>query len=116
MSHESTAEAAAATAAAATVANKVTIGGASVTGLGWLTSNEFLGLSGFLIAVASLLIGWYYKRETKKLQLLDDERKRREYEGREAERQVRIEFMRKTGIPLHPPKEDTDFGALEMQE
>lgn len=117
MNHEpSTETAAAATATVAAVANKVTLGSAGVTGVAWLTSNEFLGLSGFIIALASLVIGWYYKRETKKLQLLDDERKRKDYEGREAERQVRIEVMRKTGIPMHPPKEDTGFGVLEAQE
>ena len=116
MNHESTTEAAAATAAVATAANKVTIGGAGVTGLAWLTSNEFLGLAGFVIALASLLIGWYYKRETKKLQLLDDERKQRESDGREAERQVRIDYMRRTGVPLYPPKDDAGFGVMEAQE
>ena len=117
MTHEqSTEAAAAATATVAAAANKVTLGSAGITGFAWLTSNEFLGLSGFIIALASLIIGWYYKRETKKLQLLDDARKQREQEGREAERKIRIEVMQKTGIPMHPPKQDTDFGALEVQD
>ena len=112
----STEAAAAATAAVATAANKVTLGSAGVAGLGWLTSSEFLALSGVLFGLVSLLVGWYYKRETKKLQLLNQARKDREQAGRDEERKIRIEVMRKTGIPMHPPKEDTDFGVLEEGE
>lgn len=112
----STEAAAAATATAATLANKVTLGSAGVAGLGWLTSTEFLGVSGVLIALISCLIGWYYKRETKKLQLADQARKDREQAGKDAEREIRIEVMKKTGIPMYPPKEDTDFGVLEADQ
>lgn len=47
----------------AAVGQKVTVGGASATGLGWFFSNEFLGLAGLLIAIAGLLVNVYFKRK-----------------------------------------------------
>lgn len=49
------------------VADKVTVGG-GIAGLwGWLTSNNVLGLIGVLIALAGLLVNWYYKHKHYKL-------------------------------------------------
>ncbi len=47
--------------------------GAGLTGFGWLTSNEFLGLVGAVVAVAGLAITWYYKREANRRQALEHE-------------------------------------------
>lgn len=117
MNNETSSEvAAAATAGLAATANKVTLGSAGLAGLGWVFSNEFMGLMGVLIALSSALVSIYYKRETKKLQLKEDARKEREQAGRDRERDERIAFMRSTGIPISPPKQDTDFGVLESEQ
>ncbi|MDZ7863019.1 holin [Acidovorax sp.] len=43
--------------------SKTIAAGAGLTSFGWITSNEFLGLVGAIVAVAGLAITWYYKRE-----------------------------------------------------
>lgn len=43
--------------------SKTIVTGAGLTSFGWITSNEFLGLVGAIVAVAGLAITWYYKRE-----------------------------------------------------
>lgn len=43
--------------------SKTIVTGAGLTSFGWITSNEFLGLVGAVVAVAGLVITWYYKRE-----------------------------------------------------
>lgn len=43
--------------------SKTIVTGAGLTSFGWITSNEFLGLVGAIVAVAGLVITWYYKRE-----------------------------------------------------
>ena len=48
---------------AAALANKTTIAGSSLAGIGWLTSNEVYGLVGAAVAVIGLLVTWHYKRE-----------------------------------------------------
>jgi hypothetical protein len=70
--------------------------GASLTGFGWLTSNEFFGLVGALVAVMGLAITWYYKREANR-------RHAREHE-------LRMELLRRGRRP------DTDLGELGADE
>jgi uncharacterized membrane protein len=43
--------------------SKTIVTGAGLTSFGWITSNEFLGLVGAVVAIAGLVITWYYKRE-----------------------------------------------------
>ncbi len=82
-----------------------TIGvGASLTGFGWLTSNEFLGLVGAMVAIIGLFISWHYKREAKKIkreaflaELAIAERKDARHER---EHQMRMHIMQTTGIPV----------------
>lgn len=83
---------------------KTIAAGASLTSYGWLTSNEFLGLVGAIVAIVGLLISWHYKREAKKIKreafsierdlaLRNDARKEREH-------QMRMQLMQNTGIPV----------------
>ncbi len=64
----------------------------------------YVGAAG---AVIGLLITWYYKREA-------NGRQAKEYERRESERQMRMDVMRATGVPVF--HEDTDLGRLEVDE
>ncbi len=48
-------------AAASAVASKTTYGGAATSVLGWLLSSEFTVVVGIVVAVAGLLVNWYYK-------------------------------------------------------
>ena len=52
----------AASSAAPEVAPRVTTGGASAAALGWVLSNEVLGVMGVLIAVAGWMTTWFYRR------------------------------------------------------
>lgn len=56
----------AASSAAQEVAPRVTTGGASAAALGWVLSNEVLGVIGVLIALAGWLTTWYYRRRDDK--------------------------------------------------
>jgi hypothetical protein len=56
----------AASSAAPEVAPRVTTGGASAAALGWVLSNEVLGVIGVLIALAGWLTTWYYRRRDDK--------------------------------------------------
>lgn len=52
---------------ATTVADKVTITGASTGVVGWIMNNNVLGLIGVCIALAGFLVNWYYKHKHYKL-------------------------------------------------
>lgn len=81
----------AASSAAPEVAPRVTTGGASAAALGWVLSNEVLGVIGVLIALAGWLTTWYYRRR-------DDKR---------AEQLHRVKMRRlQAGL-------DTDSGGLD---
>lgn len=58
----------------AAVGQKTTVAGASVTGAGWVFSNEFLGLAGLLVAVAGLLVNIYFRWK-------EDRRQQRKHEA-----------------------------------
>lgn len=72
--------------------NKATLTAVATTLWAWMTSNEFLGFSGFLIAIAGLVVTWYYKREANKRQAAESALRM------ERER-LRIGLMRATGQP-----------------
>lgn len=74
--------AASAASAAGAVASKVMYGGAWTGGLGFLLSNEFLGLIGVLVAVAGFLVNWADKRRSHALRLAEDRRQQIEHEAR----------------------------------
>lgn len=97
--------------AVASVASKSTWAGALVGFVGWLTSNQGVGLIGVLVAVGGLMINWHYKRENGKRLRAEDARRQREHDLRIRERELRIDLMLKTGIPL-PERKDTDFATL----
>ncbi len=75
---------------------KTTAVGTGMTGLAWFTSNEFFGLVGATVAIAGLLVTWYYKRESNR---------------REAARHELYMKMLRRGM-----KPDTDLGELGVDE
>lgn len=78
--------------------NKATLTAGATTLWAWMTSNEFLGFSGFLIAIAGLVVTWYYKREANKRQAAESEL-------RQQERRLRMARMQATGQPIAPLEE-----------
>lgn len=88
---------------------RVTQGAAAVTGLSWLTSNEFYGFVGALVALGGLWVTWYYKRKA-------DRRMEEEHVACMRREELRLALMRATGDPFagarHDPV-DTDHGKLE---
>lgn len=65
--------------AAASVANKVTAGGAGATVFSWVVDSNFGVLAGIVIGVAGLLVNWYYRHK-------QDRREEAEYLHRVAQR------------------------------
>lgn len=53
--------------------SKAIVAGTSMTSWGWITSNEFFGLVGAMVAIAGLVLTWYYKRESNRRQALEHE-------------------------------------------
>lgn len=88
----------------------VTQSAAAVTGLAWLTSNEFYGFIGAVVALGGLGVTWYYKRKA-------DRRMEEEHALRMKERQQRLDLMLATGHPFagvgREVPGDTDLGKLE---
>jgi hypothetical protein len=66
-------------AAIGSLASKTTTTGGAAAVAGWLTANTVLGIAGFLVAAAGLLVTWVYKHR-------DDVRRR---EIHEFDRQLR---------------------------
>lgn len=56
-------------------ANKTTLGGAAVSGLGWVASSEFVAVMGLLIAAAGFFVSLYF-------QIRRDKREKLEHEAR----------------------------------
>lgn len=79
-----TTTAAAADVTIAAVASKATYTGAGTIGIGWLFSNEFAVLAGFVIGLAGLLVNWHYKRQANGRYRAEHEMRRREHEARMA--------------------------------
>jgi len=46
----------------ASIAQKVTTAGAAAGFLGWLSQVNWVGLTGALVAIAGLLMNWYFQR------------------------------------------------------
>lgn len=88
---------------------KVTILGAGTAGAGWLTASEFAAIVGALVAIAGLVVTWYYKRKANR-------RLEVEHLLRQQERQMRMDLMRATGQPHSACDTPTDLGSLEMAE
>ncbi|MFN4115634.1 MAG: HP1 family phage holin [Inhella sp.] len=70
-------------AAASSKAFTATLAGAGTTTLGGYTGSDLAMIGGFAVAVAGLLVQWYYRREENRL-------KRRAAELLEAEHQMRM--------------------------
>lgn len=88
---------------------KMSIVGAGTAGAGWLTASEFAAIVGALVAIAGLIITWYYKREANRRLVA-------EHQLRQEERQMRMDLMRATGHPSTSCDTPTDYGALEALE
>lgn len=88
----------------------VTQSAAAVTGFAWLTSNEFYGFIGAVVALGGLWVTFYYKRKA-------DRRMEEEHVLRMKERQQRLDLMLATGHPFagvgREAPGDTDLGKLE---
>lgn len=87
------------------VSAKATVAGASLTGWGYIMSNEFAGFLGVLIALVGLLLNAYFG-------VRRNQRAALEHASRMAERQMRIDLMRSTQRPIMAPTE-SDFASLD---
>lgn len=94
--------------------NKATIVGGSVAVAGKLSAADIAAYVGAAVAVIGLLITWYYKREANKRQALDDLRREAEHQRRETERDMRMQLMRASGVPVF--HRDTNLGELGADE
>lgn len=72
---------------------KVSIFGAGTASAGLLSASEIAAIVGALVAIAGLVVTWSYKREAARL-------RRDEYAGKERERELRMQLMRRTGVPV----------------
>ena len=88
---------------------KLSIIGAGTASAGLWTASEIAAIVGALVAIAGLIITWYYKRAA-------DQRMVAEHSLRQQERQIRIDLMRSTGQPHTACDTPTDIGALEGSE
>ena len=97
---------------------KATVTGASLSGWGWVVSNEFFGLMGVAIAVVGLMVQTFYKWKSDRRVAAEYEERRQERLERKQERQVRIDLMRATGKPIAPPPDEpeSDLAKLEPTE
>lgn len=93
--------------------NKATIAGAGMTGVGFLTSSQFFGLVGIIIAIGGFLVNWYYKREANRRYAAEECRHQREEERREREHEMRMQLMRYGGKPV---AYDAPLGELGAEE
>lgn len=87
------------------VSAKATVAGASLTGWGYIMSNEFAGFLGVVIAAIGLLLNAYFGIQRNRRAAL-------EHAARMAERQMRIDLMRSTQVPIMAPME-SDYAKLE---
>lgn len=94
--------------------NKATILGGSVAVAGKLSATDIAAYIGAAVAIIGLLITWYYKREANKRQAVEDQRRHAEHLRREAERDMRMQLMRTSGVPVF--HRDTDLGELGVDE
>lgn len=53
-------------AATSAIASKSTYGGAAGAVLGWMLSSEFTVVVGVVVAIAGLVVNWYYKAKADK--------------------------------------------------
>lgn len=89
-------------------ANKTTFAGAGLSGAGWLSANELAAIIGAMVAVLSLMVSWYYKRQAN-LRLAE------EHALRQRERQMRIEMMCATNN-CRPASCDTGPASLDADQ
>ncbi|MDR0280160.1 MULTISPECIES: holin [Delftia] len=91
----------------ATTGSRTTGGGAVVGLFGALASSQAIGLLGIAVALLGALVNWYYRREANR---------RSEAKARDeaAERALRMELMRKTGVPFRPAREELDTSPTDM--
>jgi len=82
--NESYRQAAEATVAAG--ASKATYTGSATTMFGWLTSNEFIALGGFALAVLGFIVNLYFK-------IKDDRRLQRQHEAQMQDIKSRKSFL-----------------------
>lgn len=94
--------------------NKATIFGGSMAVLGKLSAADIAAYVGAAVAIIGLLITWYYKHEANKRQAVEDRRREAEHQRREAERDMRMQLMRTSGVPVF--HRDTDLGELGADE
>ena len=90
--------------------NKATIFGGSVAVAGKLSAADIAAYIGVAVAIIGLLITWFYKREANKRQAADDRRREAEHHRREVERDIRMQLMRTSGVPVF--HRDTDLDEL----
>lgn len=87
--------------------SRTTSGGAVVGVFGWLASSQAIGLLGICIALLGALVNWYYKREANR-------RAEAKAHNDAAESALRMELMRKTGMPCSPAQGQPDPAATDM--
>ena len=94
------------------VGSKLTATGLGTIGLGWLTAELALGITGALATLLGLLVNFHYKRKASKRRDLefqiDTRLKERADQRLEEWQKFRMEMAR-AGVSVPPA---TDFGAL----
>lgn len=80
----------------AAAGSKVTYGGAAVTGIGWLLSNQFFSLMGLVFTLFGVGITWYYKRKA-------NHRMEQEFALRREEIKLRMDLMRQNSKIIPDP-------------
>lgn len=88
---------------------KMSVIGAGTASAGLWTASEVAAIVGALVAIAGLVITWYYKR-------VANLRLDAEHQLRQQERQMRMDLMRATGQPHTACDTPSEFGAMEAEQ
>ena len=93
-----------------TAAAKTSIASGGVTALVSFMSHEFLfGFIGSLLTACAVFINWYYRRKDNIRKAAAEARAEAEALGKNRERELRMELMRRRGYIFHAP--ETKIGA-----
>ena len=86
---------------------KASVAGGIAAVFGGLTAADLAAYVGAIVAILGVLVNSYYKHKADKRHALENQR-------RDAERSLRMELMRTSGVPIF--HHDTDLGELGVDE
>lgn len=93
---------------------KASVAGGIAAVFGGLTAADLAAYVGAIVAILGVLVNSYYKHKADKRHALENQRREAEYQRRDAERSLRMELMRISGVPIF--HHDTDLGELGVDE